>query len=425
MIEKKTTRRVIYVYFEETGNPSPLFMGVLHADRLRGKEVFSFEYDAGWLKKNVSHMLDPDLDYYSGVQYLNDEHKNNFGIFLDSSPDRWGRVLLQRREAALARKECRPVKTLCETDYLLGVFDGHRMGSLRYKLDPNGLFLSADLELASPPFTSIRELETISLKLEEDTYFDHQDYLKWLNMLIAPGSSLGGARPKASVLDENGHLWIAKFPSKYDDTDIGGWEMVTYQLALKCGITMSESFARKHSGKHHTFLTKRFDRTNSGSRIHFASAMTLLGYTDGTDHTMGVSYLDLAEFLIRNGANVNGDLEQLWRRIVFNICVRNVDDHLRNHGFILTELGWILSPAYDINPVETGTGLKLNISENDNALDLDLTLAVSPYFRLSQKQALLIINEVKTAVKQWRTVAQKFKLSKMECDRMSLAFLVG
>jgi serine/threonine-protein kinase HipA len=153
--------------------------------------------------------------------------------------------------------------------------------------------------------------------------------------------------------------------------------------------------------------------------------MTLLGYTDGTDHTMGVSYLDLAEFLIRNGANVNGDLEQLWRRIVFNICVRNVDDHLRNHGFILTELGWILSPAYDINPVETGTGLKLNISENDNALDLDLTLAVSPYFRLSQKQALLIINEVKTAVKQWRTVAQKFKLSKMECDRMSLAFLVG
>ena len=173
----------------------------------------------------------------------------------------------------------------------------------------------------------------------------------------------------------------SKFPSRNDEGNIGGWEMVTYELAIAAGIKMAESKAQKFSSSYYTFLTKRFDRTKNGERIHFASAMTMLGYTDGQDHEDGISYLELAEFISENGANVNEDLEELWRRIVFSICVTNTDDHLRNHGFILSEIGWLLSPAYDINPVETGTGLKLNISDNDNSLDIDLAMEVHEFFR--------------------------------------------
>ncbi len=241
-------------------------------------------------------------------------------------------------------------------------------------------------------------------------------------MLIAPGASLGGARPKASVIDNDGGLWIAKFPSRNDQGDIGGWEIVTYQLAIAAGINMAESKAQKFSSNYYTFLTKRFDRLLSGERIHFASAMTMLGYTDGQDHSDGASYLELVEFIQNYGANVNRDLEELWRRIVFSICVTNTDDHLRNHGFILTEKGWVLSPAYDINPVETGTGLKLNISDDDNSLDLDLALEVSEFFRLSEKKASDIIKEVKRAVGEWKKVATKYGISRQEQELKSLAF---
>jgi serine/threonine-protein kinase HipA len=297
------------------------------------------------------------------------------------------------------------------------------MGGLRFKLDPQGLFLNDNKEMASPPWTSIRELEQISLRLEEDDVINDPEYMKWLNMLVAPGSSLGGARPKASVVDIKDNLWIAKFPSKNDQSDIGGWEIVTYELALAAGVKIAEAQAKKFTTNNHTFLTKRFDRTESGERIHFASAMTLLGYMDGEDHGDGVSYLELVEFIITNGANVNEDLEQLWRRIVFSICVSNTDDHLRNHGFILTPRGWILSPAFDINPVETGTGLKLNISDSDNALDLNLALEVSAYFRLNQERAFQIIQEVKNAVRNWRTIARKYGLSHLDCELKSTAFI--
>jgi serine/threonine-protein kinase HipA len=397
-------------------------MGVLHTELLRGKEVFSFEYEKNWLQSEHVQVLDPNLQLFSGKQYLTDSDKNNFGMFLDSSPDRWGRILMRRREAALSRKEQRPQHNLYETDYLLGVYDGHRMGGLRFKLDLEGPFLNDNKEMASPPWTSIKELEQISLHLEEDDVIDDPQYVKWLNMLVAPGSSLGGARPKASVIDANDHLWIAKFPSKNDQSDIGGWEIVTYELAIAAGVNMAEAQAKKFSTHNHTFLTKRFDRTESGERIHFASAMTLLGYTDGEDHGDGVSYLELVEFIITNGANVNEDLEQLWRRIVFNICVSNTDDHLRNHGFILTPMGWVLSPAFDINPVEGGSGLKLNISDSDNALDLNLALEVSSFFRLSMERADQIIQEVKNAVKNWRKLARKHGLSPLECELMSTAF---
>lgn len=417
------SRQNIIVYADWEGLGGPTQIGILYTQLLRGKEIFSFEYDHSWLTNSHAQALDPDLQLFSGIQYLNDPNKSNFGLFLDSSPDRWGRVLMLRREAALARQEKRQANKLFETDFLLGVFDGHRMGGLRFKTEPSGPFLNDDIEMASPPWTSLRQLEEISLRLEDDDAVDHPQYLQWLSMLIAPGTSLGGARPKASILDPNNQLWIAKFPSKHDDTDTGAWEMVTHELALAAGIDMAESAIRKFSGRHHTFLTKRFDRTLSGERIHFASAMTLLGYTDGYDFTEGASYLELAEFLMQHGARVKDDLAQLWRRIIFNICTSNTDDHLRNHGFLLTSGGWILSPAFDLNPVENSYGLKLNISESDNSLSLSLTMEVHSFFRLTESEAKNIVLEVQSAVQDWRNIATKNGISRAELEMKASAFL--
>ena len=420
---KRRGQQIIYVYADWLKDSEPVIIGTLFSELLRGKEVFSFKYDNAWFRNSQSQLIDPDLQLYSGIQYLNEEGKNNFGVFLDSSPDRWGRILMRRRESLMARIENRSENNLFETDYLLGVYDANRMGGLRFKLDKEGPFLNDDENLASPPWTSIRDLEQISLRLEDDDVIDDPNYAKWLNMLVAPGSSLGGARPKASVMDANGDLWIAKFPSKHDfNVDIGAWEKVTYDLAVSSGVIMAESMAKKFSSNHHTFLTKRFDRLTKGKRIHFASAMTMLGYTDGQDFTDGASYLELVEFITTQGANVNADLEQLWRRIVFSICVSNTDDHLRNHGFILSDRGWLLSPAYDINPIETGIGLKLNISENDNSLDLELAFEVSEYFRLNKERAQEIIEEVKTTVSNWRVVADKYGISRKEQELKSRAF---
>ncbi|MFP5471170.1 MAG: type II toxin-antitoxin system HipA family toxin [Bacteroidia bacterium] len=416
------TNRNILVHAHWKGIDKPFLIGILNAQLLRGKEVFSFEYDEQWLASKYVMQLDPDLGLYSGKHYLRDE-KPNFGLFLDSSPDRWGELLMRRREAALARKEERKERRLFQTDYLLGVYDGHRMGALRFKTDKDGDFLDNNKTMATPPWTSIRQLEQISLRLEEDDIVNDPEYLNWLNILIAPGSSLGGARPKASVIDQQEHLWIAKFPSKNDNTDVGAWEMVCYEMAIAAGVNMATSQAKKYSSKYHTFLTKRFDRAYKHKRIHFASAMTMLGYKDGQNHQDGVSYLELADFITSHGANVNADLEELWRRIVFSICVSNTDDHLRNHGFILTSKGWILSPAYDINPVETATGLSLNISENDNALNLDLAMEVSEYFRLKENKAMNIIKKVKKSVTNWRNHANNYKISKAEQELKSRAFL--
>ena len=419
---KNTTRRSILVYAHWLGMGKPVFVGTLHSERIRGKEIFSFEYDGDWLKSEHAQQLDPDLQLYPGIQYLSDSRKTNFGLFLDSSPDQWGRLLMRRKEAALARKEQREVQSLYETDYLLGLYDKHRMGALRFKLESSGPFLDDSTEMTSPPLTSLKELEQISLKLEDDASIEDPHYLDWLRQLVAPGSSLGGARPKANVIDNKGNLWIAKFPSRKDYSDVGGWEIVIYELSKTAGINMAESQARKLSGDQHTFLTKRFDRTQNKERIHFASAMTMLGYKDMDSYQEGISYLEIAEFLVANGANVNDDLKELWRRIVFYICVSNTDDHLRNHGFILTPKGWILSPAYDINPTEHATGLRLNISEDDNSLSLDLAMEVHGYFRLNESEARTIIDQVRSSVGNWRKVAQAYGIKKTEQELKSSAF---
>ncbi len=412
---------LVYAHWKNLGEP--VLMGTLTSTPGKGKEAFSFEYTKKWLASGFTQMIDPDLQFYSG-RYFAKEEKQNFGVFLDSCPDRWGRVLMARKEAFLARLEKRAEKHLDESDFLLGVYDGHRIGALRFKLAEEGPFQNDDSQMAAPPFTSLSELEQASKRYEEDNTGD-EDYLKWINLLIAPGSSLGGARPKASVLDPKNQLWIAKFPSIKDTKNMGGWEMVANTLARTAGINVAEGDIKQYNHNDHTFLTKRFDRNENGERIHFASAMTMLGYMDVMDSHTGVSYLDIVEFLIKHGADVNTDLEELWRRIIFYICIKNTDDHLRNHGFLLTEKGWRLSPAFDINPNEYGTGLSLNISETDNALDLELALTVINYFRIPQKTAHSMIDQVKDSVSQWKIVAKEIGLPNAELQTMKNAFITS
>ncbi len=423
--ERKHIQKAIQVCAHWAGLDEPVLMGTLYAAPSRGKEVFSFEYDQTWLKSPHLLELDPDLRLFTGPQYAREGH-DNFGLFLDSSPDRWGRVLMQRREAQKAQVEAREIRTLYESDYLLGVYDGHRMGALRFRLPEDGPFLDDQQNLAAPPWTKLRELEYASLQLESDNAEKDDDYLKWLSMLIAPGGSLGGARPKASVLDDTGHPWIAKFPSRRDEYNIGKWEYLTYQLAQNAGIEIATSEIRNFSGGYDTFLTKRFDRTDNDERLHFASAMTLLGKKDGDGSDTGVSYLDLVDFILRHGARVSTDLEQLWRRIVFYTCVSNTDDHLRNHGFILSDRGWFLSPAYDINPVATAGGLSLNISKTNNRQDLDLVMSVAPYFRVSDEHAKEVVKEISNIVRCWPDLAKELNIPARETNLMKGAFkLVG
>lgn len=406
----------ILVYADTFEMSSPLFLGTLSATIVRGKEVFSFEYSTDWLQHKNSFEIDPNLQLYQGRHFLADE-KANFGIFTDSAPDRWGRVLMDRKASLIAQKNKTNKPRLFESDYLLGVFDEHRMGALRFKLEENGDFLNNDNAHKAPPFTSLRELEQASLKIESDD-ISKKDEKKWLDMLIAPGSSLGGARPKASVIDPKGNLWIAKFPSKKDDTDTEAWEMLVHTLAKKCKINVAEASLKKF-GKRSTFLSKRFDRLKN-KRIHFASAMTLLGYSDGASD---VSYLELAEFILRSCKNPNQNLKELFKRIVFSICVSNTDDHLRNHGFLLKGNEWELSPAYDITPNPNGTGLSLNIDYNkNNALDLEIPLSLAKYFNLTNKEASAIIKTIVQNVSKWKELAKEMKISRSEIAIYESAF---
>ncbi len=411
MVSKKTD---IYVYAHWKGMSSPILIGTLSAHQAKGKKVFSFEYNKEWLKSKQQFLLDPEIGWYSGPQFSS--QGGNFGIFMDSMPDTWGRTLMKRRRFYTQEKNNRPMN---EVDFLLGVYDNTRMGALRFKLNPEGNFLDDNDEYPTPPWSSIRELQHAAKIIESDS--KNSDTLKWLEILYAPGSSLGGARPKANILDENGNLWIAKFPSKNDTIDKAKWEYLAYKLAIKAGITMADSKIEKIKGKHYTFFTKRFDRDHK-DRIHFASAMTMTQNNEILIRDNNPSYLEIAEFIQFNGEDVTNNLHQLWRRIVFNIAISNTDDHLRNHGFLLSNKGWVLSPAYDINPSIDKKGLSLNIDSNFNALDIELAKSVGEYFQLSEKQMKEIIAEVKNAVKQWRRIAKNIKISPSEQELMSGAF---
>ena len=414
MTQNKTD---IYVYAHWQGMLEPKMIGILSAQQAKGKKAFSFEYDNNWIKSEQKFLLDPDIQMYSGPQYPN--LKENFGIFLDSMPDTWGRTLMKRRAAQEALERGEKATTLYDIDFLLGVYDGSRMGALRFKTDPDGEFLDNNKTASTPPWSSIRELQNAATNFEND---DNNDAVrKWLSVLMAPGSSLGGARPKANILDNDKSLWIAKFPSKTDTTDKGAWEFLAYQLAIKAGVEMAPFRIEKIMGNYHTFFTKRFDREN-GERIHFASAMTMTANNEDTIRNNPASYLDIAEFISNHGTNIEANLHQLWLRIIFNIAISNTDDHLRNHGFILTAAGWILSPAYDLNPSIEKDGLALNIDTDNNALDFELAKSVGEYFRLNENQMKTIIKKVLEVTTNWKTIAKEIGISRSEQDLMTKAF---
>lgn len=412
-----TGKTDIWVYAHWKGMALPKCIGILSAQQAKGRKAFSFSYDIHWINSQEQLLLDPDIAWYSGQQYPNG--KENFGAFLDSMPDTWGKTLMKRWAAMYAREADRPVPVLHDIDFLLGVHDMCRMGALRFKREPDGEFLDNDPISPTPPWTSVRELQHSAVLAEADA--DTADIKKWLALLMAPGSSLGGARPKANILDLDHQPWIAKFPSNNDTVNKGAWEYLAYRLAIDAGIEMSESRLEHISGNYDTFFTKRFDRDKQ-ERIHFASAMTMTGSNEELNRGESPSYLDIAEFIQFSGTHVYEDLKQLWRRIVFNILISNTDDHLRNHGFILTNKGWRLSPAYDVNPSIDRNGLALNIDMDNNMLDLELAKNAGPFFRLSEKEMSTIIDEVKSSVSNWQKIANQIGIPRSEQTIMAAAF---
>ncbi len=411
-------QKIIYVY-ENFSGETPQLLGTLFVDHVRGKESYSFEYEADWLKKSkYAISLDPDLQMFAGRQYpLGD--KDVFGIFADSSPDRWGRVLMTRRERIIADQEDRKPRKLLNSDFLLGVYDETRMGAIRFKTDKDGPFLSDDDKTPTPPWTSLRTLEEAARQFENDESGLEQ---QWVKQLIKPGSSLGGARPKATVRDTEGNLWIAKFPSKHDEFNVGAWEKVVHDLAKMCGLNVPESKLTNFSKYGSTFLVRRFDR-DGDRRIHFASAMTMLGKQDGASAADGTSYLDIVSFIKSNGAQPKKDLVELWKRIVFSMAVSNTDDHLRNHGFILTKNGWCLSPMYDVNPVPEGYELSLCINEDNPTISIALAVETAPYFDINKQDAAVMAKEIVLTIKSnWEKTAEKCGFSRAAIERMRPAF---
>ncbi len=410
----------VCVDLERFGEPA--VMGWLRRQRVRSNDVFSFEVARSWLERGDAFTFDPDLNLVRGSQYPA-ANRELFGIFLDSSPDRWGRVLMQRREAFRARREGRRPRALSEWDFLLGVHDETRLGALRFRPESGLPFLDDDPHQAAPPIASLRKLQAASLAFEEHRDDDsHPELEHWLSQLFAPGTSLGGARPKASVRDETGALCMAKFPSRKDTKDIGAWELVANRLAARAGIAVPEARGLQLPGSSYTtFLSKRFDRTRSGDRVAFVSAMTMTQRIDGEP---GASYLELVDLLQTYGAATAADCQQLFRRVVFSILIHNTDDHLRNHGFILDSTGLRLSPAFDLNPSIEGSDLSLAINEVETHCDVSIALEACSDYGLSRKDAVRIVDQVRAVVALWRTEAEALGISKWKQAEMVAAFEV-
>ena len=407
----------------ESPTAPPASMGTLHCQQAGAGEIFSFEYDRSWLLRTEAFAFDPDLALVSGPQYPAAD-RASFGIFLDSSPDRWGRVLMQRRENTRARREARRPRGLTEWDFLLGVHDETRLGALRFRETADGPFIDSDTRLAAPPITSLRELQVASLSFEEHVNEEeHPDYEHWLSQLFAPGTSLGGARPKASVRDELGVLCMAKFPSRQDTRDVGAWELVAHRLAADAGIAVPAARPlRLPDSPYTTFVVERFDRTAAGGRRAFVSAMTLTQRKDGEG---GASYLELVDLLQTRGSDTRADCEQLFRRVIFNVLIHNTDDHLRNHGFFIAADGIRLSPAYDMNPSIERRDLSLAINEVETACDVAIAMDAAGYYGLSSENAVRVLKEVRGAVMKWRTVANSLGIPASEQALMAAAFEVA
>lgn len=393
----------IEVFLSE--NSIDAHLGTLEYDELRGKEISSFELDRDFVLHPSAPSLGPDIGLFRGKQYPVLSY--GFGLFQDAAPDSWGRKIIRRREKR---------GNLRESDYLLGVYDLIRIGALRFKAEGADTFANADDENPAPPWTTLRTLEDASRRFEIDDTDESA-----LSVLLRPGTSLGGARPKASVTAPDGSLWIAKFPSKEDDYDTGAWEYLVHILAAESGIRVPEAKAQKFSKSGTTFLCRRFDR-DGPRRIPFASAMTMLGCEDRQEDGNG-TYIDIAGFLVQHGAKPDADLPELWRRIVFSLLVSNTDDHLRNHGFILENGKWRLSPAYDLNAnIKRPEALSLELDTGVPVDNIETLIAYSEYFRISKRDANKELNGIRSAVAKWRDIATRLGIARREQEEMTVCF---
>lgn len=416
--KSRNAREQVQVVLDADVLPASCQVGTLFHAAGRGSDVFSFAYDEAWLRRPDAFELDPGLQLVGGENYPANS-AGVFRIFLDSAPDRWGRVLLERRETLRARAENRAPRALGEWEFLLGVHDAARMGALRFRATADGPFLDNDANRAAPPLASLRELEAAALSLEDPAAQDSPHYRAWLTALLAPGSSLGGHRPKANFTDTDESLWIAKFPSRQDRRDMGALEMLVHQLATEAGIDAPAARVFRLGSDYCTFACQRFDRAK-GRRRFFVSAMTLLQREDGS----GGSYLELADFVQSRGVaeHIAADLRQLWTRVVFNILVRNTDDHLRNHGFIYAGSGWRLAPAYDVNCNPSGTQHALAIDERDHTGDVQLALDSAGIYGLKAGAANQILARVRAVLGTWRDKARRLQLRREDIESIEPVF---
>lgn len=403
----------VFVYIDLNGEP--MLVGRLWSRIRNGRESATFEYEKSWLDFPYHFSLEPALSLVPGPHH---SQKDNplFGAIGDSAPDRWGRVLMRRAERFMAAREKRTPRSLTEIDYLLMVNDEVREGALRFSLQQGGPFLAADNHKKIPPLLDLPKLLNASQRVIDDDATE-EDF----KLLLAPGSSLGGARPKASVRDKGGHLAIAKFPNKLDETNVVLWEALALTLAERAHISVPVWRIERIADKP-VLISRRFDRANK-CRRPFLSAMSMLSAKDNEMH----SYLEIVDALRQHGSHPVEDIKALWRRIVFNILISNTDDHLRNHGFLYDteKTGWRLCPAYDLNPVPLEVKppiLSTAIDIDDATASIDLALSVADYFNLLPKEAREIIIEVTKAVSVWRSIAKKLGLTSIDIDYMTSAF---
>ena len=394
-------RLLVFADFDWLDKPE--LVGELCYEKLRGSESYAFRFDDNWLKFHAGIKLSEDINNYPGLQYTQPGN-DIFGCFSDALPDRWGRTLLKRREQIQASEEKRAVRNLSSFDYLMGIDDFSRMGGFRLKRELDGDFINVSPSLKIPPLTELRQLVLASQEVEKSEENDVLPEKKWIAQLIQPGTSLGGARTKAGVLDDSGNLCIAKFPSRKDDYDTGLWEHFSHLLARKAGIYAAQTKVLGGLGKYHTLLSKRFDRTDEGKRIHFASSMSLIGLRDGDNAQGGYGYLNIVDFILQSCCDVEKNLQELYRRVAFNICIGNSDDHFRNHGFLLTPRGWTLSPAYDMNPT-LNEYQSLLINESSNKADIRTLLESCESYMIKKEVAENIIRQVQAAVAGWENLA--------------------
>ena len=365
----------------------------------------AFEYADEWLRGTEAFAIDPEnLPLRDGAFYTSSDKSALPGALRDAAPDRWGRQLIKRAFSKSGGK-----RTLSEIDYLLGVTDHARIGALRFRREGEDSFDHHIANFRVPPLIQLPALINAADAVQANT-----ETAKDLKLLLNEGSPLGGARPKSSVQNKNGSLAIAKFPKPDDDRSIPHGEVLAMTLARQAGLTVADAKLLNVVGRP-VALIQRFDRVGS-RRIPFLSAMSLLGLNDGDEGT----YTDIAEIIRMYSSSPTQDLNELWKRVVFNVLIGNLDDHLRNHGFLYDRNGrWRLSPAYDLNPVplaEKARELTTWISEQGPEADLDLAREAAPFFALKKKQAEAIIDEISTALKEWRTTAHSLSMNSKDID---------